>query len=49
MSSTMTHHERVVHLDDVTAEQRRLEFGDSDGLPLPHVAHPRNYVVSSNR
>lgn len=45
----MTHHEGVVHLDDVTAEQWRLQFGDSDGLPLPHVAHPRDDVVSSSR
>ncbi len=48
MSPTMTHHEGVVHLDDVTAEQWRPQFGDSDGLSLPYVAHPRDDVVSSN-
>lgn len=45
----VSHHESIVHLDDVTAKQRGLQFGHLDGPALPHVAHPRNYVVSSHR
>lgn len=48
-TSPETHHECIIHLDDVTAVQRGLEFRDPDAPPLPHVTHAGDDGVPSNR
>lgn len=44
-----SHHEGVLHADDVAAQHGRLDFGHPDSLSLPGVTHARDDVVPSHR
>lgn len=43
-----THHERILHTDDVTAQHGGLDLGHTDALALPGVAHARDDVVAAD-
>lgn len=44
-----SHHQRVLHTDDVAAQHGGLDLGHPDGLALPGVTHTGDDVVAPHR
>lgn len=44
-----THPQRIVNVDNVTAQDGGLQLGHTEDSPLPHVTHARYDVVAPDR